>query len=91
MLGCDYVDSIKGVGPHRAINLIKEHKSIEKIITALPEKLRENVPQDWKYDDARELFRNPEIADCSDIEVRVHSLVVFSIGYINFDRHLPIA
>ncbi|KAH8554414.1 PIN domain-like protein [Umbelopsis sp. PMI_123] len=70
LLGCDYVDSIKGIGPHRAINLIKEHKCIEKIIPALPEKLRENVPADWKYDEARELFRQPEVADCSNMELK---------------------
>jgi flap endonuclease-1 len=69
LLGCDYVDSIKGIGPHRAINLIKEHKCLEKIIPALPEKLRENVPADWKYDEARELFRKPDVADCTDMEV----------------------
>ena len=32
LLGCDYCDSIKGIGPHRALTLIKEHKSIEKIL-----------------------------------------------------------
>ncbi|KAJ2958236.1 hypothetical protein NQZ79_g6147 [Umbelopsis isabellina] len=70
LLGCDYVDSVKGIGPHRAITLIKEHKTIENIIPALPEKLRENVPKDWKFDEARELFRNPEVADCTDIELK---------------------
>lgn len=29
LLGCDYCDSIKGVGPKRAVDLIKEHKSLE--------------------------------------------------------------
>lgn len=76
MLGCDYVDSVKGIGPHRAITLIKEHKTIENIIPALPEKLRENVPKDWKFDEARELFRNPEVADCTDIEVSTARYII---------------
>ena len=29
LLGCDYCDSIKGIGPHRAVQLIKEHKNLE--------------------------------------------------------------
>ncbi|KAG2220590.1 hypothetical protein INT45_002612 [Circinella minor] len=70
LLGCDYVDSIKGVGPTRAYSLIKEHKSIEKAIEHLPEKLRENVPQDWKYPDARELFIKPDVKPGKEVELK---------------------
>ncbi|KAI7880589.1 FEN-1 nuclease [Lichtheimia hyalospora FSU 10163] len=66
MLGCDYVDSIKGVGPARAYSLIKEHKTIDEALKHLPEKLRDNVPQDWKYDEARELFRVPDVLPSTD-------------------------
>ncbi|CAM0141632.1 Elongation of fatty acids protein 2 [Umbelopsis sp. WA50703] len=91
LLGCDYVDSVKGIGPHRAINLIKEHKTIENIIPALPEKLRENVPKDWKYDEARELFRKPEVADCTDIELKweepdMEALVQFLVTEKGFNE-----
>jgi len=27
-MGCDYCDTIRGIGPKRAYDLIKEHKSI---------------------------------------------------------------
>ena len=27
-MGCDYCDTIRGIGPKRAIDLIREHKSI---------------------------------------------------------------
>lgn len=32
LLGCDYCESIKGIGPKKAIEMIKKHKSIEKVI-----------------------------------------------------------
>ncbi|KAG2178774.1 hypothetical protein INT43_001620 [Umbelopsis isabellina] len=91
LLGCDYVDSVKGIGPHRAITLIKEHKTIENIIPALPEKLRENVPKDWKFDEARELFRNPDVADCTDMELKweepdMEALVQFLVTEKGFNE-----
>lgn len=69
LLGCDYVESIKGVGPARAYSLIKEHGTIEKALEHLPEKLRENIPKDWKFDDARELFDKPDVLPGNEIEV----------------------
>jgi flap endonuclease-1 len=35
---CDYCDSIRGIGPVKAFDLIKEHKTIEKILTVLDKK-----------------------------------------------------
>ncbi len=32
MLGCDYCDSVKGVGPAKAIALIRDHRNIEEIL-----------------------------------------------------------
>ena len=32
LLGCDYCDTIKGIGPKRAVDLVKEHKSIDVIL-----------------------------------------------------------
>jgi len=29
LLGCDYCDSIRGIGPVRALELIRQHKTIE--------------------------------------------------------------
>lgn len=31
LLGCDYLDSVKGVGPTTAIKLLKQYGSIEKV------------------------------------------------------------
>ncbi|KAI8366076.1 FEN-1 nuclease [Radiomyces spectabilis] len=70
LLGCDYVESIKGVGPARAYSMIKEHKSIEAALPHLPEKLRANIPDDWKFDEARELFVKPDVLPGDNIELK---------------------
>lgn len=32
LLGCDYCSTIRGIGPKKAYELIKEHKTIEKVL-----------------------------------------------------------
>lgn len=68
MLGCDYTTSIRGVGPKRAIELIKNHKSLEKIVENLDKK-KFTVAEDWNYAEARKLFLNPEVDDPESIDV----------------------
>lgn len=68
MLGCDYTNSIKGVGPKRAMELIKSHKSLEKIIENIDTK-KFSVPEDWNYKEARLLFQEPEVSNVDEIEV----------------------
>lgn len=46
LLGCDYCDSIKGVGPKTALKLIREHGCIENIIKHLDHK-KYKIPDDW--------------------------------------------
>ncbi|KOC65019.1 Flap endonuclease 1 [Habropoda laboriosa] len=69
MLGCDYTNSIKGVGPKRAVDLIKTHRSLEKIIENLDIK-KFSVPEDWNYQQARLLFEEPEVMDPENIELK---------------------
>lgn len=68
MLGCDYTNSIKGVGPKRAIELIKTHRTLEKIIENLDIK-KFPIPEDWNYKQARLLFQKPEVIDPETIDV----------------------
>ncbi|KAJ8681330.1 hypothetical protein QAD02_017117 [Eretmocerus hayati] len=69
MLGCDYTASIKGVGPKRAIELIKTHKSLEKILENLDSK-KFPAPEDWNYKDARLLFIEPEVQNPDEIDLK---------------------
>nr|KAJ3420041.1 Elongation of fatty acids protein 2 [Polyrhizophydium stewartii] len=68
LLGCDYCDSIRGIGPHRAMQLIKEHRSIDNILKAIDRK-KYTVPDDWPYDEARKLFLEPEVLDPESVQV----------------------
>ncbi|KAK9479519.1 PIN domain-like protein [Lipomyces japonicus] len=72
LLGCDYCEPVRGVGPATAVKLIKEHKNLDGVveyIKAHPDS-RYKIPEDWPYQDARQLFLNPEIVDPSTVELK---------------------
>ncbi|KLU85155.1 DNA-repair protein rad2 [Magnaporthiopsis poae ATCC 64411] len=87
LLGCDYLDPIPKVGPSTALKLIREHGSLEKIVEKMRKgDLKYTVPDDWPFEDARDLFFNPDVRaadhpDCDfkwdkpDIEGLVNFLV----------------
>ncbi len=35
LLGCDYLEPIKGIGPKSALKLIKEHGSLKEVVKHL--------------------------------------------------------
>jgi flap endonuclease-1 len=53
LLGCDYTDSIKGVGPKTALKLIREHGSIEKILETIDRK-KYGIPDGWEPNKKKE-------------------------------------
>jgi flap endonuclease-1 len=67
MLGCDYCDTIRGVGPKTALKLIREHKSIEGIIQALDRK-KFIVPDSWVPNEKAEKKDLDEGASTQDEE-----------------------
>lgn len=69
LLGCDYCESIRGIGPKTAVTLIEKHKSIEEILKHL-DKDKFQVPEDWKFAGARELFIAPEIQNPDEIDLK---------------------
>ncbi|KAL3860231.1 hypothetical protein ACJMK2_010385 [Sinanodonta woodiana] len=69
LLGCDYCDSIRGIGPKRAIELIKQHRSIEEILKHIDTK-KYTIPENWMYKEARQLFKEPEVADPATVEIK---------------------
>lgn len=52
LLGCDYCESPKGVGPKKAYEVIQECRSIEAAIDTR----KISPPENWLYKEARELF-----------------------------------
>lgn len=62
LLGCDYLDPIPKVGPHTALKLIREYKSLENFVAASEAgKNKFTLPEDWPYKEARQLFLNPDV------------------------------
>lgn len=47
LLGCDYCDPIKGIGPKTALKLVREHGSIEKILENIGDASKYTIPDDW--------------------------------------------
>nr|CAD7395182.1 unnamed protein product [Timema poppensis] len=69
LLGCDYCDSIRGIGPKKAMDLIKQHRNLETILERLDTK-KYPPPENWLYKEARKLFLEPDIADPETIELK---------------------
>ena len=68
LCGCDYTDSIKGIGPKTALKLIREHKTIENILEAIDTE-KYPPPKDWEFNEARKLFKNPEVMDTTGLNL----------------------
>ncbi|XP_042437057.1 flap endonuclease 1-A-like [Zingiber officinale] len=58
--GCDYCDSIKGIGGQTALKLIRQHSCIENILENI-NKERYQIPEEWPYQEARRLFKEPNV------------------------------
>ncbi|CAI9594659.1 unnamed protein product [Staurois parvus] len=69
LLGCDYCETIRGIGPKRAIELIKQHRSIEEVLDNIDLK-KYSIPENWLYKEARQLFLEPEVVDINDMELK---------------------
>lgn len=56
------------MGPSTALALIREHGSLEKVTEFMNNdpKKKYVIPEDWPYQDARELFANPDVRDAND-------------------------
>ncbi|CEP22417.1 K04799 flap endonuclease-1 [Cyberlindnera jadinii] len=72
LLGCDYCESIRGVGPVSALKLIKEYGTIEGVLEFIKSNpdSKYKIPEDWPYEGARELFLNPDVIPAKDVELK---------------------
>merc|ERR1711872_308494 len=69
LCGCDYTDSIKGVGYKRAMELIKKYGDIETIMKNL-DSAKYPAPDEWLYAEARRLFKEPDVVDAATLELK---------------------
>lgn len=90
LLGCDYCESIRGIGPKRAYDLVKQHHCIEEILKHLDSK-KYTVPEDWMYKEARRLFQEPEVTDPETLDLKwtdpdEEALVEYMVNKKNFSE-----
>jgi len=65
LCGCDYCDTLKGVGPSTAIRLIVQHGSLEKVLENTDS---DKVPQNFRYQAARDFFKECEAVETSSVQ-----------------------
>ncbi|GMM50188.1 multifunctional nuclease [Starmerella bacillaris] len=71
LLGCDYCEPIRGMGPQTALKLIKEHKSIEKIKEHLETQTGKlKIPDTYPYVEVRKLFVTPDVVACDNVDLK---------------------
>merc|ERR1712190_142026 len=62
--GCDYCDTLKGVGPATAIRMLIQHGTLEKVLESVePEK----IPKNFDYKAARDFFKECESVDTASV------------------------
>ncbi|KAK6086949.1 XPG domain-containing protein [Seiridium cupressi] len=66
LLGCDYLDPIPKVGPSTALKLIREHGNLEKVVEWMKSSGKYTIPDDWPFEDARDLFFEPDVRKADD-------------------------
>ena len=63
LLGCDYLDPIKGIGPSTALKLIRDNGTLENVVEHIKSgsAKKYTIPDDWPFKDARLLFLEPDV------------------------------
>ncbi|HDN96011.1 MAG TPA: flap endonuclease-1 [Thermoplasmatales archaeon] len=64
LIGTDFNEGIKGIGPKKALQLIKEYKSIERLVEM------KKIPEIENYEEIRKIFLEPEVNENYKLEWR---------------------
>jgi len=83
LMGTDFNDGIKGVGPKTALKLVREHGRLED----MPEKVASRLPSE--YPEIRRLFLEPEVTDDYTVapgKLDGEGLIGFLCGERGFSR-----
>ncbi|EFA77418.1 XPG [Heterostelium album PN500] len=91
LLGCDYCDTIKGIGPKKSFDMITKHKNIQTVIQNI-DRTKNPIPESFPYEEVRELFKNPDVIKCQDLpeivwkEPDVDGLIKYLVGEMGFNE-----
>ncbi|KAI4206908.1 MAG: hypothetical protein LQ346_000850 [Caloplaca aetnensis] len=95
LLGCDYLDPIPKIGPASALKMIRDYGTLEALVEHIKNdpKKRYTIPDDWPFEDARELFVTPDVrqADHPDCDFKweapdVEGLIKFLVTEKGFSE-----
>ncbi|MEM3712051.1 MAG: flap endonuclease-1 [Thermoproteota archaeon] len=64
LVGTDYTEGVKGIGPKRALELVRSRMSLDDIF----KKYGEDPSKVSKYYEAKEFFLHPEVKDLGELE-----------------------
>jgi flap endonuclease-1 len=74
LLGCDYTETIDGIGKKKAWDLITKYGSLEELISKEKKIIQSKykLPDNFRYEESREYFKNPRHipVDCLDLELK---------------------
>ncbi|EIN12797.1 PIN domain-like protein [Punctularia strigosozonata HHB-11173 SS5] len=95
LLGCDYLEPIKGVGPKTALKLIREHGGLAGVMEHLREKGKGKggvqIPEYWPWEEAKKLFEKPDVEPADEVQLEwknpdVEGLVQFLVVEKGFNE-----
>lgn len=81
LCGCDYLEPLKGIGAKTALKLVREYDDMDAILDHL-RKGKNPPPDEWPYQEARELFKHPDVKKAAEIEVSQFSSGRGTLGLI---------
>jgi len=68
LCGCDYCESIKGIGPKTALKMLRKYGDIETILENLPDKYKVPASLENNLEEVRNLFKNPDVKSAKEID-----------------------
>lgn len=75
LLGCDYTDTIDGIGQKKAWDLMKKYGSLEELIMK-NENIQNNkykLPDNFRYEESREYFKNPRHVKVDNNDIKLET------------------
>jgi len=63
LIGTDFNEGVKGIGPKKALKLVQQHGRIE----AMPDQVRDALDAPETIDEIRQLFLRPDVTDDFDV------------------------
>jgi flap endonuclease-1 len=70
LVGTDFNDGIKGIGPKKALKLVQQHGRIEH----MPEAIRQALGDEDSLDEVRQIFLHPDVIDIFDVQATAPDL-----------------